>query len=88
MCSGKTAGSERRSPWAGGPIADAGWHRDPRTREHAVNWRIGVCAFLIMLALFGCTQSSQTRYAPYSPANDSDMRDRGSGDSGGGGSGM
>ncbi len=53
-----------------------------------VNWHIRVAVLLILLALSGCSWSGQTRYAPNPPGNDGDMQEHGSGDSGGGGSGM
>jgi hypothetical protein len=45
-----------------------------------MNWRIGLAAFLVMLALAGCAEGAppqgQTPYAPYPPENYPDPHDR------------
>ncbi|MBV8132207.1 MAG: hypothetical protein JO282_06820 [Alphaproteobacteria bacterium] len=54
-----------------------------------MHWRTGLAAILVALALVGCAEGmvtqDQTRYAPYSPGNYGNMRDRGGVDGGGGG---
>jgi hypothetical protein len=56
-----------------------------------MRWRNTLAAFLVALALAGCTQGTagQTRtgtaYAPYAPENNGNMRDSGGGSGGGGG---
>jgi hypothetical protein len=46
-----------------------------------MQWRRGLAALLVMLSLAGCAEGAisqgQTRYAPYSPENDGDIRERG-----------
>ena len=46
-----------------------------------MQWRRGLAALLVMLALAGCAEGAvsqgQTPYAPRSPANDGDIRERG-----------
>ena len=46
-----------------------------------MQWRRGLAALLVMLALAGCaegaTAQGQTGYAPHSPENDGDIRERG-----------
>ena len=45
-----------------------------------MHWRRELAALLVMLALAGCAEGAisqgQTRYAPYSPENYGDTRDR------------
>jgi hypothetical protein len=53
-----------------------------------MNWYVRCAVLLVMLALFGCTASGQTRYAPYPPDNSRNLQEHGGGDGGGGGGGM
>ena len=53
-----------------------------------MDWRKRLAAIFVMLALVGCAQGVTSQYAPYSPENDANFRDRGGGVDGGGGGGM
>ena len=52
-----------------------------------MNRHIRCAALLVMLALFGCATSGQTRYPPYPPDNSRNSQEHGGGDGGDGGSG-